>query len=148
MKLKKYTEEQLKEMPLTEIAYLYISGLKRPVGFNKLTDIVFTTAGLNDDRAEKMGQFYTDLTVDGRFVTFSNGKWDLRYRHRFEAFDWEEEEYEDYEDYEGEAETDGEIEVSAFAPDTTAEDFDEDEEKIDVSKIVNKPNDEFDDELE
>lgn len=91
MKNKKYNAEQLKELPLTEIAYLYMSGLKRPVTFNKLADTVFERADILEEKDEKLGQFYTDLTIDGRFVTFSNGRWDLRYRHRFEAYEWEDE---------------------------------------------------------
>jgi len=142
MKLKNLNEQQLKEMPLTEIAYIYISGLKRPVSFNKLADIVFTMADVPNDKEEKMGQFYTDLTVDGRFVTFSNGKWDLRYRHRFEAFDWEEELDVDVEDI-------IEEEEEEFIPTLEEDDYsDDDEEKIDVSKIINKKNDDFDDEME
>lgn len=91
MKIRKYNAEQLKELPLTEIAYLYMSGLKRPVSFNKLADTVFERADNLEEKDGKLGQFYTDLTIDGRFVTFSNGKWDLRYRHRFEAYEWEDE---------------------------------------------------------
>ena len=138
MKLKKYTDEQLKEMPLTELSYNYMSSLKRPVSFNKLVDVVFKTAGLDDEvRSEKLGQFYTDLTVDGRFVTFSNGKWDLRYRHRFEAFDWEEEAYDELEEL-----IDEEAPIILVQDD----DYSEDEEKIDVEKIVKHKNDEDDDE--
>lgn len=91
MKIRKYTAEQLKELPLTEIAYNYMSSLKRPVTFNKLADTVFERADKLDEKEEKLGNFYTDLTIDGRFVTFSNGRWDLRYRHHFEAYEWEEE---------------------------------------------------------
>lgn len=141
MKTKKYSEKQLKEMPLTEISYIYMSGLKRPVGFNKLVDVAFTTAGLSEaDRISKLGQFYTDLTIDGRFVTFSNGKWDLRYRHRFEAFDWEEELQDDTEDFDEEA-LEETKEIALELDDT----FDETEEKIDVEKIIKHVStDEFD----
>ena len=150
MKFKKYSEQQLQEMPLTEVAYLYLTSLKRPVSFNKLTDVVFSTVGVNEEKEAKMGQFYTDLTVDGRFVTFSNGKWGLRYRHRFEAFEWEEEE-EDYakllEEYPDEDDEDEDGETLIYA-DEDEDDYDEDEDRIDVSKIVHKQNDTFDDELE
>ncbi|MGL5042264.1 MAG: DNA-directed RNA polymerase subunit delta [Culicoidibacterales bacterium] len=90
-KFKKYTDEQLKEMSLTELAYIYMTSLKKPVSFNRLTDVVFEAIDDLDSKEKKMGQFYTDLTIDGRFVTFSNGRWDLRYRHRFEAFDLDDE---------------------------------------------------------
>jgi len=146
MKLKNYSEEQVREMPLTEIAYLYISTLKHPVSFNKLVDIVFSMADISDNKSEKMGQFYTDLTVDGRFVTFSNGNWDLRYRHRFEAFDWEEEldtmELVDFED-----EDDAEGEQSEFVSDIHEDDY-SDEDRLDVSQIIQKPDDSFDDDNE
>jgi DNA-directed RNA polymerase subunit delta len=146
MKLKNYSEEQIREMPLTEIAYLYISTLKHPVSFNKLVDIVFSMADISDNKSEKMGQFYTDLTVDGRFVTFSNGNWDLRYRHRFEAFDWEEEldtmELVDFED-----DDEDENEQSEFVSDVHEDDY-SDEDRLDVSQIIQKPDDSFDDDNE
>lgn len=141
MKFKKYSEHELQEMPLTEVAFLYLSSVKKPVSFNKLVDIVFTAVGKSDEeRTVQLGKFYTDLTIDGRFVTFSNGKWDLRARHRFEAFDWDEAmELEPLE------EDEEEIEVEDVAPIILEEDeFDEDEEKIDVKKIINHAKDEDD----
>jgi len=150
MKLKNYSEEQVREMPLTEIAYLYISSLKHPVSFNKLVDVVFNMADISDNKAEKMGQFYTDLTVDGRFVTFSNGNWDLRYRHRFEAFDWEEElDTMELVDIEHELGNEDLEEGSAFVSDVHEDDYsDDDDDPVDVSSIIQKPDDSFDDDNE
>jgi len=148
MKLKNYSEEQVREMPLTEIAYLYISTLKRPVSFNKLVDIVFNMADISENKEEKMGQFYTDLTVDGRFVTFSNGSWDLRYRHRFEAFDWEEElDTMELVGMEEELGIETLDEGSDFVSDVHEDDYNEEDEdtRIELTKIVQKPDDSFDD---
>lgn len=90
-KLSDYTAEQLTELALAELAYIYLSGKKSPVSFDEIAEVVFDAIGSKESMHQKLGQFYTDLTIDGRFVTFSNGKWDLRYRHPFEVYDVEEE---------------------------------------------------------
>ncbi len=38
-----------------------------------------------EEKEEKIGQFYTHLTVDGRFVILSDGKWGLRVDYPFEV---------------------------------------------------------------
>lgn len=130
-KFKKYNEEQLKEMSLTELSYIYMMGLKKPVSFGRLADVVFEAIGDLESKEAKLGQFYTDLTIDGRFVTFSNGRWDLRYRHRFEAFDMDDE----LMDTEFEAVDEVPLEITVNDDDyegvTTTD-------KIDVDKIIQR----------
>ncbi len=36
------------------------------------------------DKAERIGRFYSDLTIDARFVGLPDNTWDLRVRHTFE----------------------------------------------------------------
>ncbi len=38
-----------------------------------------------EEKKEKIGQFYTHLTVDGTFVILSDGKWGLRVNYPFEV---------------------------------------------------------------
>ena len=58
----------------------------------------------------KIGEFYTALTNDKRFILLEDGKWDLRKNHKTENLTLEEdledyeEEIEDYEDEEQEVE--------------------------------------------
>lgn len=70
---------------LLEIAYAYVSESKNPVSFKMLWKHVVKEKGLTEDEANnKVGQFYTQLLLDGRFVTLGENKWDLRARNKFE----------------------------------------------------------------
>lgn len=37
-----------------------------------------------EEAASKIGEFYTDLTLDGRFVILTDNNWDLRSRHTYD----------------------------------------------------------------
>ena len=37
-----------------------------------------------EEAAAKVSRFYTNLMLDGRFVTLGENEWDLRIRHKFE----------------------------------------------------------------
>ena len=37
-----------------------------------------------EDAAKKAGQFFTNMMLDGRFVTLGENEWDLRERHTFD----------------------------------------------------------------
>ena len=42
-------------------------------------------SGLSEEEAAaKVSRFYTNLMLDGRFVTLGENEWDLRIRHKFE----------------------------------------------------------------
>lgn len=66
---------------MTDIAYDILSGKKRPVLFSKLWEEVSSTYGAS---ADKIAQFYSDLTLDSRFVSLKDNKWDLVERRKFE----------------------------------------------------------------
>lgn len=66
---------------MTDIAYDILSGKKRPVLFGKLWEEVSSTYGASND---KIAQFYSDLTLDSRFVSLKDNKWDLVERRKFE----------------------------------------------------------------
>ena len=37
-----------------------------------------------DEKDEKESLFYTNITLDGRFITVGENNWDLRSRHKFD----------------------------------------------------------------
>ena len=70
---------------LIEIAYEFVSEAKGPVNFTKIWSYVKETAGLSEEEANrKAGQFFTNMMLDGRFVTLGENEWDLRSRHTFD----------------------------------------------------------------
>ena len=96
-----------KTRSMTDVAYEIMSKKKKAVPFKKLWEEVIEKAGLDADKAsERIAQFYTDMTLDGRFTSLKENKWDLKERHKFEEVyvdlnnyeDDEEEEEDTYDD--------------------------------------------------
>ena len=71
---------------LIEIAYEFVSKSKTPVHFDDIWNHVKKEAGLSEEEANKrVSRFYTNLMLDGRFVTLGENQWDLRVRHKYES---------------------------------------------------------------
>lgn len=101
------------------------------VPFATLWNGVCEELGLTEeDRVNRVAYFYTQLTLDGRFVTLGENVWDLRIRHTFDKvhIDMNEVYSDDEEDLE-------------FIP--------EDEDiKDDVDRLTSADEDEYDEEEE
>ena len=70
---------------LLDYAYDYVSGQTQPSKFQDIWDYCVKEAGLSQEEADqKVSRFYTNLMLDGRFVTLGENEWDLRVRHKFE----------------------------------------------------------------
>ena len=65
---------------MTDVAYDLMSKKKRSVAFPKLWADVAKISNLPNDF---IAQFYTDLTLDSRFVSLKDNKWDLKERRLY-----------------------------------------------------------------
>ena len=73
------------QQPMIDIAYDVLNNSKKAVVFIDLFDNVSEVKGLTKmQKEDKIAQFYTDLSLDGRFVILEDNKWDLKSRHRLE----------------------------------------------------------------
>ena len=73
------------ERSLIEIAYEFVSSKKDSSSFKDIWAYVVENAGLTPEEASaKVSRFYTNLMLDGRFVTLGENEWDLRVRHTFD----------------------------------------------------------------
>ena len=66
---------------MTDIAYDILSRKKRAIQFGKLWEDVSKLYGASND---KVAQFYSDLTLDSRFASLKENKWDLVERRKFD----------------------------------------------------------------
>ncbi len=66
---------------MTDIAYDILSRKKRAIQFSKLWEDVSKLYGASND---KVAQFYSDLTLDSRFASLKENKWDLVERRKFD----------------------------------------------------------------
>ena len=79
MSLKEYSQEQLKQMSLVELAYEIFRDSKTPITFSELIDEIVRLQGIQkSDLDDRLAQFYTDLNIDGRFISLGDQRWGLR----------------------------------------------------------------------
>jgi DNA-directed RNA polymerase subunit delta len=143
--LKQYSEEQLKEFSLIELAYELFSEVNQPKAFYELVDQMATVLGVTrDELLDKLPQFYTELNIDGRFVCLGENRWGLR---SWYPYDQAEEEVlpvskpkkkraKKYEDEEEEFDGfDAVDEEEDFESDDDLEELDEDDDDIDDDDI-------------
>ncbi len=70
---------------LLDHAFDYVSKSKEPVNFQDMWNYIVEQAGLDaETAANKVSRFYTNLMLDGRFVTLGDNTWDLRERQTFD----------------------------------------------------------------
>ena len=70
---------------LIEHAYDFVSKHKDSVNFKDIWAYVVKEAELSEEQANaKVGQFFTNMMLDGRFITLGENEWDLRERHVFD----------------------------------------------------------------
>ena len=101
MNLKKIKKEDLEFYSYTDIAEMILSESKKPLStvsiFKTISDLLELS---EDEYKSKIGDFYTSLTTDKRFISLDNAEWDLRDRHaiKIEILDDEDEDEESNED--------------------------------------------------
>lgn len=86
MKLKNMKMEDLELMSYTDLTYEILKETKKPLNtptvFHKICDLLELT---DSDFENKIGDYYTSLTIDKRFMMLDSGEWDLRENHVVET---------------------------------------------------------------
>lgn len=82
MKLKDMTVEELELLSYGDLALLVLqekkTGMNTPTLFKEICNLLGYT---DDEYASKIGDFYTSLNNDKRFILLDGGKWDLSSKH-------------------------------------------------------------------
>lgn len=66
-------------------AYDIVVSQGAPMAFMDLMNVVATNLEMTEEeKMARLGNFYTDLLLDGRFVALTDNTWDLRERHIFD----------------------------------------------------------------
>lgn len=77
----------MNEKSLIDFGFDVLNASKDPIKFIDLFNESIKLSGLELSESEKkirMSKFYTQLSLDGRFITLTDNFWDLRSRHVFE----------------------------------------------------------------
>jgi DNA-directed RNA polymerase subunit delta len=79
LSLAQYSKQELKEFSLMEMAFEYLENSKQPISFADLLQEIKKAAGISDEEIRtRLAQFYTDINVDGRFLSLGSNRWGLR----------------------------------------------------------------------
>lgn len=86
MSLNNMTKEELEILSYTDLTYMLLKENKKtmttPAIFKLICDLLEYT---DDEYAAKIGDYYTSLTIDKRFVLLDNAEWDIRDNHKIEV---------------------------------------------------------------
>lgn len=136
MKLNELTKEELKTLSYTDLTNMVLKESKKPIStpviFKKICELLDYS---DSDYENKIGDYYTSLTLDKRFVLLDSHEWDLRERHAV-ALDVDDEE----EDIESEEENEDEEEEENNLDEV--EDDLEDDDDLDDMSIIDEDSDE------
>lgn len=70
---------------MLDVAYEIMSSHKKETTFKDLYDAIAKELSMDDqEKMGHLGEFYTELTLDGRFVALTDNVWDLRARHTYD----------------------------------------------------------------
>ena len=82
MKIKDMNINELKAMSYADIAYMILSEEKKKLNtaklFKKICDLLEYT---DEEYSNMIGDFYTSLTTDCRFIILDTAEWDLKDKH-------------------------------------------------------------------
>ncbi len=133
MSLKDMTKEELEVLSYTDLTYMLLKENKKTMNTPTLFRLICDLLEYSDEEyAAKIGDYYTSLTIDKRFVLLDNAEWDIRDNHKIElVVDDDEEEMDETEESEEENE----------------EEMDETEEEEDIDSMDDDLDD-VDDDLE
>jgi DNA-directed RNA polymerase subunit delta len=117
------------ENSMCNVAYEILKEVNEKVAFNALWGAVCDRLGIQDeDRNNLISVFYTQLTLDGRFMFLDENYWDLRINHTFDEFS--DDSYDSYSDDEEDVEDliDDDEDRIQYEDDEDEDDYDDSEE--------------------
>ena len=124
MSLKEMSQDELELLTYTDLAEMILLENKKSMNTPGIFKEICNLLGLSDsDYTSKIGDFYTSLTTDKRFLLLEGAEWDLKDRHD----DEDESEIEDDEEEIEEDETSEEEDVEENYDDEDTLDDDDDD---------------------
>lgn len=128
MKLNNLSQEELELMSYTDLTYMMLKETKKTMNTPTIFKEICKLLDLSDSAYEdKIGDYYTSLTMDKRFVMLENGEWDIRDNRSVEiVMDEDDEEDEEVEEEEVEEIVEEEESEDTLYDDESEIDDDED----------------------
>ena len=137
MKLKEMSKQELEVLSYTDLTEMILKENKKPMNtpsiFKKICELLELT---EEDYTNQIGDYYTSLTTDKRFILLDSAEWDLKDKHKVEINLDEEDEDEEVFDEEETVEdesieiTDDEVDLDDDMDDLTIVDDEDLEEEM------------------
>lgn len=141
MSLSSMKQEELELLSYTDLTELILMENKTSMNtaniFKKISELLSLT---EEEYASKIGDFYTSLTTDKRFIFLEDSaEWDLRNRHTAEIVVTDDDDEEETLDEEEEEEIEEEnLEDDIDSVDSSEDDLDDDDDIGDLSIITDE----------
>lgn len=88
MDLKVFDGQEKSELSMIEVAHAILAYHNEAMAFADLTNEIQQYLGKSDEEIrERLSQFYTDLNVDGSFISLGDNTWGLRAWYPYESID-------------------------------------------------------------
>lgn len=131
MDVRKMKKDDLELMSNKDITFNLLENSKKTINtadlFNEILKLLELPSSEFD---KKIGDYYTALATDKRFILLDDGTWDLRSRHTSDKVKTISEEDEEYEDEEEITKDDQQEEIEEDNYDDTDDDYDDTDEDL------------------
>ena len=88
MELKVFDGQDKSELSMVEVAHAILAHHGEAMALVDLTNEIQQYLGKSDEEIrERLAQFYTDLNIDGSFISLGDNTWGLRAWYPFESID-------------------------------------------------------------
>lgn len=85
MKLKDMKKEELEVLSYTDLTEMILKENKKPMNTASIFKTICELLELTEDEyTSKIGDYYTSLTTDKRFLLLDTAEWDLKDKHKVE----------------------------------------------------------------
>ena len=133
MKLNKMNKEELETMSYSDLTEIILKeekkSLNTPTIFKKICKLLELS---DEEYANQIGDFYTSLTTDKRFILLDNACWDLKDKHKLELILEDDDEEDDEETIEEAEEESADEENEESTIDDEVSDDDDDLEDLTI----------------
>lgn len=146
MKIKDMSKEELELMSNTDLTYMLLKEYKKTMSTKDIFQKICDLLGYDEsDFASKIGDFYTSLTIDKRFVMLDNAEWDICDNHKIELIvdddaDESDEDTDDLEEDSDDIENDEDNSDDLDSIDDVDDDLDDDNDLSDLAIIGDDEN--------
>ncbi|WP_226581456.1 DNA-directed RNA polymerase subunit delta [Halobacillus litoralis] len=79
MSLKELSKQQIEEISMIELATIILEEEREAIDFNEIFNRIAAMKGFTEAQKEQyIAQFYTDMNIDGQFMTIGTNRWGLK----------------------------------------------------------------------